>query len=238
MSWGALGGLGQGLQAVGREWGERQKQALAEKLASEREVAREERAEARERRKVAKENMIERGGKWYNQRINSYGDVISEEAATPDQVRARARDEQLADLTLESKGLEAALRGKQVNTFDEDRQWKREDQLFDREQEERRTRASETSARASLERALSSGRGNDRNSDKPPVEKSQVARQLVTDYEDLIGSYIESGELSMQDVHAVAQSVVREATARGKDYGDSFQRALRAMAEKKKGSTR
>lgn len=237
MDWGTMGGLGSGLSALGQQFDAKAKANLAEKLEKEREARAEERKIAAEERQTKRElakadpnqsRMLERGGKLYVQHRNSLGDLLREEEATADQIAERDFTQKTRDLELHGKGLQAALNEMKVNDYAADRDLDRA--KTQSEIDENRAQA----AYAADERRFNARSRSLENAVTTPVETSSLARTLVKDYEDLVGEAVENG-VTMAEIHAIAQSSIREATKLGKDYGDTFRRSLAAY--KKPGSS-
>lgn len=230
MDWGTMGGLGAGLSELGRQFDAKAKANLAEKLEREREARAEERKIAAEERQVKRDlakvdpnqsRMLERGGKLYVQHRNSLGELLREEEATPDQIAERDFTNKNRELELHTKGLAAALNEMKVGNYEEDRALERA--KTQSEIDENRAQA----AYAADERRFNRSQSSIESAVTTPVDNSNLARQLVKDYGDLVEEAVENG-LSMAEIHNIAQSTVREATRQGKDYGDAFRRSLAA----------
>lgn len=235
MDWGTMGGLGAGLSELGRQFDAKAKANLAEKLEREREARAEERKIAAEERQVKRDlakvdptqsRMLERGGKLYVQHRNSLGDLLREEEATPDQIAERDYTNKTRDIDLRAKGLAAQLTEKKFNDYDADRQLERA--KTQSEIEENRAQA----AYAADERRFNRSQSSPESAVTTPVDNSKVARQLVTDYKDLVEGYADRG-LTAEDAHNVAQIAVKTATREGRDFGDAFRRALRDYVNSK-----
>lgn len=133
MAWGALMGLGQGLQSFGDSV---YKSKLAEKLEKEREaraeqrqIAAEQRAAAAKAKEVAKTELVEVSpGKWEVVDFNSLGEVLNRRAANPTDIKAKE-----LGITAQEVGIEAGrlgiagtlldnqLKGKKVADYDTDK---------------------------------------------------------------------------------------------------------------------
>lgn len=112
---GALGGLGEGLMQVGMT---QFKSTLAEKLNKQREdteeermIAREERADKRLRSRPdpKQQTFIEREGALFRQQRNTYGEVLDESLATPDEIATRNYNQQKRDEDIKKLSLGNAL---------------------------------------------------------------------------------------------------------------------------------
>ena len=187
-SWGALSGLGAGLQQFGNEWSARAKQKLADDLqkqreerAAERELAREQRQEAARLRQVDPRNtMIDvdpTTGRMFRQLYNSeYQPLNRVEVGATEQESIR-RQQAAEEAALNKRSLDAQLAQLKVDRMPTE--WAQEDAMHRARlgsesalQEQRRA-----SARASDRRGLDSS-----SETSGPVSREQYANALVKEY--------------------------------------------------------
>ena len=111
MSWGALAGLGQGMQQVGTILMDREKARVAEELQKQREARAEERQRAKEKRdeereaaKVADTREVQDGNRWVRRSYNSKGYVIREEDMATNEIDAILRSQRKDEEDIRYKG--------------------------------------------------------------------------------------------------------------------------------------
>ena len=186
--WGALIGLGQGLQDSAQIWNEHQKGKLADKLAKEREqrqadrdLAKEQRQEAARLRQVdTRASSIETDpttGQMYRQLRNSEWQPLDRVEVSQGEQESIRRQEAMEQAQLNSRGLEAQLKQLQVDRMPQ--KWAQEDAMH------RARLGSESalqtqryaSARASNRRGLASSM-----EESGPVSREQYANELVKEY--------------------------------------------------------
>ena len=188
-SWGALSGLGAGLQQFGNEWSDRAKQKLADDLqkqreerAAERELAREKRQEAARLRQVDPRNtglaVDPATGQMTRILRNSDYDTLRTEALSEYEADGLRRQEQADQAKLRAQGLEAQLKQLQVDRMPQ--KWAQEDAMHrarlgsESALQEQRRAAANFSNRRGLEDSSSETSGS--------VSREQYADALVKEY--------------------------------------------------------
>lgn len=245
-SWGALSGLGAGLQQFGNEWSDRAKQKLAsdlqkqrEERAAERELAREQRQEAARLRQVDPRNteidVDPTTGRMFRQLRNSeYQPLDRVEVGASEQESIR-RQEEAENAKLRSQGLEATLKELQVARLPE--KYAQEDAMHRARlgTEGARQGSLNASARASDRRGLESAvteQGRNSATDAQTLIRSYDA--LVKDY--TTGTKDNPAKLSRAEVEELAFAAVRRSAQRGdrpESVAARFREMLRAEAAKK-----
>lgn len=250
-SWGALSGLGAGLQQFGNEWSDRAKAKLAEDLqrqreerAEERQLAREQRQEAARLRQVdPRTSQVEvdpvtgqlkrvlRNSEFQTLGTADVGEMEAESIRTQQeaeraQARARSLDVQLKELDVGRRPVK----------------WEQEDAMHRaRLQSEgalqaQRYASAEASRRRGLEGSMTSSGNRDSATD---------AQTLIGAYSDLVKEYTTAprdgqAKLTRDQVEELAHSVVRRSAERGDtpaQVAARFREALRIMAERNKNNT-
>lgn len=231
MSWGAMMGLGQGLQGVGSMIMDYNKDKLRERLEIEREERKAAREEVKEERRLDQwsgktENRLGEDGVWREIRISNRGVPMNQaRELTEQEIAAIERSARKDDLSLQS--LEEGLRGTQLSnqktelelsTWAEDRQMKRE---------AHNARISQMRARAL--RASSSGSGV---SEEVEVGASEIASTLTSEFKDLISSYTggDRPKLTREEVENIAYSVAIVSVRQGRDAAQMFRQELAKAA--------
>lgn len=235
MAWGALMGLGSGMQQLGGELMDMNKRQLAEKLAREREeraeertVAREARRELLERQKVS-ETIINPDTGMKSLR-NAYGDTIREEAMSQHELDALARDRQKEEASIQKALADSSLASAKANTFEEDRQ-------LDREAIRARINASNASAGSSnrANRGLA-GALTGANAD---VGTGQRVNDLLAANKTLVDDLTKGTEnnpalYTVDELTELAEAARRSAIGADKDVNHTFQILMRREAAKRR----
>lgn len=231
MSWGAMMGLGQGLQGVGSMIMDYNKDKLRERLEIEREERKAAREEVKEERRLDQwsgktENRLGEDGVWREIRISNRGVPMNQaRELTEQEIAAIERSARKDDLSLQS--LEEGLRGTQLSnqktelelsTWAEDREMAIE---------EHNARISQMRARAL--RASSSGSGV---SEEVEVGASEIASTLTSEFKDLISSYTggDRPKLTREEVENIAYSVAIVSVRQGRDAAQMFRQELAKAA--------
>lgn len=231
MSWGAMMGLGQGLQGVGNMIMDYNKDKLRERLEIEREERKAAREEVKEERRLDQwsgktENRLGEDGVWREIRISNRGVPMNQaRELTEQEIAAIERSARKDDLSLQS--LEEGLRGTQLSnqktelelsTWAEDREMAIE---------EHNARISQMRARAL--RASSSGSGV---SEEVEVGASEIASTLTSEFKDLISSYTggDRPKLTREEVENIAYSVAIVSVRQGRDAAQMFRQELAKAA--------
>ena len=229
MGWGALMGLGEGLQQAGKMWQERDKQKLAEQLEREREeraearaIAKEERTAQREATTVAEQRPEQdENGVWYMRGYNSAGDPIGQpRIATEGEIQSArmARDKDKASLDKLTSDAELA-KFKATRAPLEAGQ---SDQLFEQKLRAGEADIGATNAQADYYRSGGSRRRPLAEEDTGPVPTIDVAKALVEEYADLNEEF----GLTPSEAMELASRVLRTAREQGKDPADTYRRAV------------
>lgn len=228
--WGALMGLGEGLQQAGKAWQDRDKQKLADQLEREREERAEQRAIAKEERTaqrlattVAEQRpQQDSNGVWYMQGYNAAGTPIGEpRIATEGEIQSArmARDKDRVSLDKLTADAELAK-------FKADRaplESEQEDRLFEQKLRAGEADIGATDAQAAYYRSGGSrGRGGLEAEDTGPIPTVDVAKSLVEEYEDLNKEF----GLTPSEAMELATRVIRTAREQGKDPADTYRRAV------------
>ena len=241
--WGALIGLGQGLQDTAQIWNEHKKGELAERLGKEREQRQADRDLAKEQRLAAAERAkVDRNatsvdidpvtGTYKRTLRNSWYEPLG--TAEVGQLEAESiRTQQEAEQAqLRTRSLDAQL--KELNLGRLPEKWGQEDAMHDeRLQSERALQAQRyASAGASNRRGLESAvTDQGRNS-------ATDAQTLVSAYPELVKEYTTAprdgqAKLSRDQVEELAHSVIRRSAEREESPAQvaaRFREALRIMA--------
>lgn len=189
MGWGALMGLGEGLQQAGKMWQERDKQKLAEQLEIEREKRAETRQLAKEERDAKRlENTVvvtrpeqDDDGVWWMRGYNAAGTPKGEpRLATQGEIKSASMQRDKDKVSLDKLVTDAALAEYKAGRAPLEA--KQSDQLF-----EQQLRAGEANIDATNARAASYGR-------KPLDEEEEsdefaYVDQLASEAEDLLTDY-------------------------------------------------
>ena len=236
MSWGALAGLGQGMQQVGTILMDREKARVAEELQKQREARAEERERAKETRqaereaaKVASTREVQDGNRWVRRSYNSNGDVIREEDMATNEIDAILRSQRKDEEDIRYKGALA-----DYNVAKAEGEPLRQRILNERTQAQidtERARQTELGVRARVA-------GERRTTETTPPSIAQAANDLVKDNRALVESYTkaaagETPKLSQDEVNEIARASLQAAGREGKDPTHVFQRALRAYLVRK-----
>ena len=188
--WGALIGLGQGLQDSAQMWNEAEKSKLANKLAQEREqrqadrdLAKEQRQEAARLRQVDNRlttvDLDPTTGAMTRTFYNSENTPLSTVAVSQMEQEAIQRQRESDRAKLEAQGLEAQLKQLQVERMPQ--KWAQEDAMH------RARLGSESALQAQryASAAASNRRGLERLvEEEAPVSREQYASALVKDYKN------------------------------------------------------
>lgn len=215
--YGALMGLGQGLQEVGMTMF---KSHLAKKLAAEREaaeeqriVAREERADRRLRARPDPDQsaFIERDGALFKQVRNAYGEVIDEALASADEIDKRNYTKQkqrneitLGELNVTGKGLLNQINAAKAADADK---------LTDLELavKESMIRKNDSQGQAALIRANKTGSGSGANAGEP-ASMNEYANLLKKESKDVIAQYkAEDETLTATEINRITRQAVEQA---------------------------
>lgn len=219
--WGAMIGIGQGLQNFGGILLDYNKSKMREQLEIEREQRQVQRELDKEQRALERElttpaewrPVQDESGNTYLQAFNSHGKAIQGESRPMSKYEADAfaRQQRMGELELAGKeqtvanlGLEGELKGFQVRDYAGDRDLRRR-------QTEASIEASLASAQASRSRAMSAGsRGSAGEGREPhPLE---YANALIKDYKAAFERYgIKDGD----DQQRIAELAVKGAVAEG-----------------------
>jgi hypothetical protein len=206
MGWGALMGLGQGLQQVGGVITDNNKVKLASKLDAEKE----ERAAARAE-KVRQQQLLEpdpsrtkyemRNGALYEVIPNKSGGEYEAKLASQDKIDEFNFKKNKDSISLEAATLGLTKSKKDLEGYDEDKALERE---FKRSQiEENRN-----TGQAAIMRAAGAGRSADASAE--PLTTMEAAGQLVSQYSTLTTEARNAG-VSQGDIEKLAESVMKEA---------------------------
>lgn len=233
MGWGALMGLGNGLQQVGGMLEDKSKREMAEKLqqdrearAADRELAKEERAVARQKKAVAVERLNENTG--MIDYLNSDRELIRSEQATPQQLEtaklAREKDAAQVERLIAQASLDKA---------------RAEGEPLKQSLAARLTEAkigTETARQGSLGRSNRDSGGSGGGSTE--AQTGAVVTKLVRDYNSLVNSYTRApkdGEaaLTQAQVYDIAQQAIEEAAINEEDHGEVFRKMLSEAAANK-----
>lgn len=214
MSWGAMMGLGQGLQQVGGMLMDMNKEKMRERLEIEREQRAEQRELAKEKRQLEQFSgsyEIDRdSGLKY--RVNKAGHRMADPVRlTAYEIRQHELADKLAELEVKGKeqsvtnqGLEGQIKGFQVRDYDSDRAARLR-------KEEASIEASLAQAQAARSRAMNAGgsRGQEDSREPHPLE---YADTLVKEYKAAFERYgIEDG----REQQRIAELAVQGAAAEG-----------------------
>lgn len=227
--WGALMGLGEGLQQAGKAWQDRDKQKLADQLEREREERAEARAIAKEERTAQRlastvaEQRPEQdeNGVWYMRGYNASGEPIGQpRIATEGELQAARTAREKDRLTLEDLATKA-----EINRFKAGRletEAAQEDQLFGQKLRAGEADIGATNAQADYYRSGGSRRRPLAEEDTGPVPTVDVAKALVEEYADLNEEF----GLTPSEAMELASRVLRTAREQGKDPADTYRRAV------------
>lgn len=227
MAWGALMGLGNGLQQVGSMLEDKSKREVAEKLAREREDRSEDRLRAKEDRQVARENAaVARVG------INPTTGMKEFFNRNEELLRAEpASAYELDSLKLAQQKEQAGLAKVLADTQYSQVRANTAAGKAELDQQLLRARIGTEGARqGSLNRANRSGGSS--TGATTPVGKGEAVNQLIKDFQPLIRSMTQEDEMnpeqqmSMEEIYDLANRSIDSATGASKDVGDTFRRAL------------
>lgn len=236
---GALGGLGDSLQFIG-------KSLFADKLEKDREARAEQRQLAKETREdqrvratpdAAQTSYLERDGALFKQTKNKYGDVLDEQLASPDEIDTRnynkkkqQQDLDSGEALLQSRGLAAELSQKKLDDYDSDKSLER--QLMQARIGAQNANASADYARGRSYDSKTSGKSGTQDSDETP-ESFDLAKMLVDENKQLQSQYEDIGYDQML---RIANSSIKEARKQGKQplnvYINALQEYSNASATK------
>lgn len=242
-SWGALSGLGAGLQQFGKEWSSQAKDKLAEDLLKQREDRAEDRQRAREQRQEAArlQQVDPRAsdiivdpttGAMKRQLRNSNYDILNTIDVSETEAEGLRRKQATEEAELNKRSLDAQLKQMQVERTPV--KWGQEDQMHNARlgSEASLQQQRQASARASDRRGLESAvTDQGRNS-------ATDAQTLVSAYPDLVKEYTTAprdgqAKLSRDQVEELAHSVIRRSAEREESPAQvaaRFREALRIMA--------
>lgn len=247
-SWGALSGLGAGLQQFGNEWSDRAKAKLAEDLQRQREERREALDAAKEeRRRQDALKQIDRyqtttdidpaTGQMTRQFRNSNGDLLRTEAVSQLEQDSIRRQAEAEEAKLRTQGLEATLTQLQVDRTPQ--KWAQEDAMHN----QRLRSESALQAQRYASAAASNRRGLEETT--APRNSASDARVLMDTYSDLVNEYTKapkdgSPALTRAQAEDVAQATIQRAVLNELNPGQvaqAFRQALRITAERNKNNT-
>ena len=236
MSWGAMMGLGQGLQQVGGMLMDMNKEKMRNQLEMERDKRKEALDIAKEQRQLEQfggsyEFDRDNGLKY---RINKAGNRMADPTPiSADELAAYKREQEIADLdakikrnTAKKGGLELVLTQDKIDNAAVDRD-------LSRRLEEARIQSEQARA-GSYSRA---NRGSGSGEDSKPTQ-AQAAKLLTTEYKSLVDSYVgtadKPGPLSRNEVEEIAMEAARAAALQRKDPTVIFRDELARRAAFKK----
>lgn len=238
MSWGAMMGLGQGLQQVGGMISDNYKEKMRNQLELEREERQEERAKARElwkRSQFSGQYEIDDAtGRKYKLDMD-HNRIDEGVPLTEREIREREQADSLAKLTLLGKQQDVEKGGLDLTIKRADAENAGNMSALERQ-------LAELKLTTERERAASLSRGNRGNtgnsaSDTAPTQ-AQAAKLLTSEYKTLIDSYVgtakEPGNLTRAEVEEIAMEVVRAAAIQRKDPSVMFRDELAKRAARNK----
>lgn len=237
MSWGAMMGLGQGLQQLGGMISDNHKEKMRNQLEIEREERQVQRELDKEQRALKRELTTptewrptqDDSGNTYLQAFNSHGKPIQGERRPMSKYEAEefARKQRLGELevkgkeqTVTNQGLEGQLKGFQVRDYDEEKRLKRR-------QVEASIESSLASAQASRSRAMNAG-GSRNSEDSNEPHPLEYANALIKDYKAAFERY---GVTDGADQQRIAELAVKGAAAEGITPAEYLLRYLANLGE-------
>lgn len=221
-NWGALAGLGDGLQTLGNAWTEREKSKLASQLLEQREINREARAKAREDAERLRKNstwapksdtlFTSPDGVLMRQKWSEGGTRLESTLPEQDQIQTWKQQEEEREL---------ARRKSLADVLTAETRLKREPEDWElkRRAAEARIGASNASAEASRARATTS---LDRNLSPPSPSIEDLADTLIDESEGFIEQY----DLSAAEARAAALQAIRDGRASGQNPKTLFRDML------------
>ena len=249
-SWGALSGLGAGLQQFGNEWSDRAKAKLAEDLQRQREERAEERQRAAEdRREAARLRQVDPRassvevdpvtGQMYRQLRNSEWSNLDRVDVSQSEQESIRRQQERDEAELRAKSLDAQL--KELDLGRRPQKWAQEDAMHrarlgsESALQAQRYASAARSNRSGLEGVVTGGNR----------DSATDAQTLIGAYPDLVKEYTTTpsdgqAKLSRDQVEELAHSVVRRSAERQEtpaQVAARFREALRIMAERNKNNT-
>ena len=226
MGWGALMGLGNGLQQVGGMLEDMNKREFAEKLARERE----DRAEQREKDREARRELLERQkvstttadpSRGVNVLRNSFGDVIREEPMTANELAQIDRDSRKEEASLRSVLAKAQSDEFAAGNLAEDREMERQ---LHRARLGQISASTAASNRSNRERSLADSVANVGTGEK--VNQLMAANKTLVD--DLTkGTENSPADFTVGEITELADAARRAAIDQGKDVNQTFQILMR-----------
>lgn len=238
MAWGAMGGIGEALTNLSANMAEMDKAKLRDKLETDREMARESRAEARTKRTVADRRLENVGGKYMWREVNSYGEPIREVEASPEEVQKIQNEAKLSDLTVRKAGAEATVA--EVEAADAPAAIERKiakhdlDLLTGNEQ----IRASKDQSKrgwAALRQSAAAASTKAREASGADVPDSQRALALIDSYKYILDDAIAAGRINAMEALRQAEDAITQAKANGTDAGKIFAARLGGFTDGNKG---
>lgn len=247
--WGAMIGLGQGLQDTAQIWNEHKKGQLAEKLTkereqrqSDREMAKEQRQEAARLKQVDSRNssvdVDPATGQMVRTLRNSNYDPLNTVAVSQMEAESIRTQQEAEQAQLRTRSLDAQL--KELNLGRLPEKWGQEDAMHRARlgTESARQSSLYASAGASNRRGLESSVTEERNS-------ASDARILMDTYSDLVKEYTTAPRdgtaiLTRAQAEDVAQAVIQRSVDNRLNPGQvaqAFRQALRITAERNKNAT-
>ena len=238
MSWGAMGGIGAALTNLSANMAEMDKAKLRDKLETDREMARESRAEARTKRTVADRRLEKVGGKYMWREVNSYGEPIREVEASPEEVKKIQTEAKLSDLTVRKTGADVIVA--EVEAKDApaaiDRKIAKHDQ--DMRIGDEQIRASKDRSKlgwAELGQRAKEASAKARESSGADVPDSQRALALIDSYKYILDDAIAAGRINAMEALRQAEDAITQARANGTDAGKIFAARLGGFTGGNKG---
>ena len=231
--WGALMGLGQGLQDSAQMWNEHQKSKLAENLAKEREQRQADRDLAKEKRQAAAElarvdkdassvDLDPATGTFKRTLRNSRYDVLDTVAVGEMEAESIRRQREQAQAELRTKSLDAQLR--EINLGRLPQKWAQEDAMH---------RARLGSESALQTQRYASARASDRRGlaasmeSSAPVSREQYANELVKEYK----AAFDRAEVPINQRDGLATAAVQRAAIDGTSPAQAMLELIREYRE-------
>lgn len=238
MSWGAMGGIGQALMGIGDDMAEDYKTKLRDKLESDRELAREGRAEARTKRTVADRRLENVGGKYMWREVNSYGDPIREVEASPEEVKKIQNEAKLSDISVRKGSADATVA--EVTAADAPASVERKIAKHDQDMRigDEQIRASKDRSKlgwAELGQRAKEASTKARESSGADVPDSQRALALIDSYKYILDDAIAGGRINAMEALRQAEDAITQAKAKGTDAGKIFAARLGGFTGGNKG---
>lgn len=231
MSWGAMMGLGQGLQQVGGMISDNHKEKMRNQLEIEREARQEERAKARELWKRSQFNgkyeIDEATGLKY--KLDMDDNRIDEGVPlTEREVREREQADSLAKLTLLGKQQDVEKGGLDLTLKRADAENAGTMSALERQ-------LAELKLTTERERAASLSRGNrGRESTSGSPTKADVESAVADRYKTLIDEAKTEYDVSEVAIQAALSRAVENEAARGLPYGSTFAATMAELVSDKR----